>query len=138
MPEPVRPAQINVYKQKAHNDGCDGKQFTKNYHVVKVLVVVNIGGYDEHHRGCCEPDNKGKIGNINSPGDLIGHVGYGKAVDSLLGIRVEPDQGEDRKNSSSTGNISRCPENCNGRAAREISRNHAPYAVSSFLYTSKQ
>ena len=53
----------------------DGEQFTDDDGVMHVAVVIDVGGDDHHYAARSETDDEGEVGNVEPPGNVIGHSG---------------------------------------------------------------
>ena len=94
MHEAVRPAQVHRHEQQAHDDHGDGQQLAEDHHVVQVHVAVDVDGDHQHDRRGGQAHQVGEVGDVQAPGDLVGHAGGDQAVDELLAVGVQAAQGQ--------------------------------------------
>ncbi len=85
--EAVGPAEVDRHEQQAHDDHGHRQQFAEDHQVVQVHVAVDVDRDDQHHRRRRQPDQEGEVGDVEPPGDLVGHAGGDQAVDELAGSR---------------------------------------------------
>ena len=50
-----------------------------------LFVVIEVCWDDHHDAACCESDDECEVGDVESPGDVVGHVGCDHAVGELVG-----------------------------------------------------
>ena len=66
--------EVHHDEQGAHDHGRHGHEFAEDDHALEFLVVVEIGGQDQHHGRGRHADEIGELRNIQPPGDLTIHA----------------------------------------------------------------
>jgi len=67
MPETVGASQVNINEQQAHDNCSDGKQLTQDDDIMKRLVMVHIGGNDQHYRGGGKSYDEREVSDVRAP-----------------------------------------------------------------------
>src|SRR5204863_6320952 len=86
--------------------------------VMQLLVVVDIHRNNEHCGGGGDAHDESKIGNIDSPRNLIAHPGGDQSMGELPAIRVEPKENNDQQ-PASPGEITPIADKSDASATRE-------------------
>jgi hypothetical protein len=74
VPQPIGPAHVDDDEADAHRDGRDGQELADDHDVVHVVVVVEVGRDDHHHRAGGQADAEGEVGDVEAPRDVVGHA----------------------------------------------------------------
>ncbi len=82
---------ISHNEHKAHNDRRNGQKLTKNSETAKYLVIMNIVWKNEHQPSRSNTNEKGKLRNIQSPGQITPHTGQSEAKEILSDITDRSD-----------------------------------------------
>ena len=97
MPESVRAPEVNQNAERTHDDSGDGDGFADDHHFVHVFIIVKVGGDDHHDSTGRKSDSERKVRDIESPTDVVGHIGDNHALRNLMSPRVRSDQGDGRQ-----------------------------------------
>ena len=95
--EAVRATKVNGNKEQAHDDRDNGEEFSEYHKVVEIFILVDVYRDNEHYGGCGDSDEIGEVGDVETPGDLVGHACGCEPLDELLGVCVKPKESDDRK-----------------------------------------
>ena len=95
--EPVGPPQVDRDEQQAHDDHRHGQQFAEDHHVVQVQVAVDVDRNHQHRGGGRQAHQVREVGDVEPPGNLVGHARGDQPVDELLAVGVEPGQRKQRE-----------------------------------------
>ena len=74
VPETVEPSEIDHDKEDGHRDGGGSEEFPKDDNLFDRLEMIDVSGNDQQDGSGSRSDQIRKIGNVKTPGNLIGHV----------------------------------------------------------------
>jgi len=86
--------EIDDDEQEAHGHRGHRQKFTQDGDASEDLDVVQIIGQDHHDSRGGHTDKEGKLGDVDSPGDVPAHTGDGEAFVQLhqIGGEAQPDE----------------------------------------------
>ena len=82
-------AQVDHDEEAAHDHGRNGHELAEDDHDLEFLVVMEIGGQNQHNGGSGHTDEVGELGNIETPGHIPAHAGHAETVKQLVDIDAE-------------------------------------------------
>jgi hypothetical protein len=85
--EAVGSPQVHHHEQERHDDRRDREEVGEDHQVAQLAVAVDVHG--DHHRGGGggHADQEREVGDVEPPGDLVGHPGHAHPVHELLRSR---------------------------------------------------
>jgi hypothetical protein len=67
--------EVHQDEEQAHGDRRDGQKFAQDGDPAEGLVVVQVVGQHHHHAPGGHTDQKGELGDVESPGHVPAHAG---------------------------------------------------------------
>ena len=97
MPRSHGATHIDDDKTQTHEQRRHRDSFTDQYSLREIDVAQDVGGQDQHDRCRCQSDEKGEVGDIQSPADVVTHPRDDEAFSHLHRVAVATDQHENRQ-----------------------------------------
>jgi len=90
-----RLAEIDENKKDTHKDGRNGQKLAQNGDFAERLVVVQIVRQHQHDRRGGNTNQKSKLGDVQTPGNVAAHARNAQAVIQLAQVKGKTDRDDD-------------------------------------------
>src|SRR5512147_208532 len=95
MPEPLKPAEVRGNEQKGHEEGRYGEQLAEDDYFLYGFETIEVGRDCKKNRRSSNADEKGEVGDVKTPGNLVPHAGYDQTPVHLDNIQCASRHDED-------------------------------------------
>ena len=90
MPKPVRSAKIGHNKHQGHDDGRSGEKLSQNDDFFDGIEVIDVRRNNEEHGRGGDADPISKVTDIETPRNLVFHIGYDQSSIQLFRVEANP------------------------------------------------